>query len=215
MPSKSRRYSPHAIYVRKARKLQSKGLLGDVDLSKRNDPKVLRAFDKYKDVLSGKSAAVKAPTKSKGAELRKKLGAGGRGQTVIIPKESKSEKITYSKKEGAIVSKRPGYNEGETIKKTLGEKYKARPKNAKAYYTLRERTRGVGKLKRRTFSSFDEMLFYLSKYEINFEDIEDFIEVEEVSKGGRKDKQLSKKIADDRAAYYRRKKRKRRKDRVR
>lgn len=207
MASKSRHYSPHKIYVRKIRKLQSKGLLGAVDTRKRGDPKVIRAFEKYADVLAGRAAVVRAPTAAKGRELRRKLGAKGTGAAIIMPKESKSEKFRYSVKADKITSTRPGYNAGETIKKTYGEQFKARPKNAKAYYTLRERTRGIGKLKRRTFSSFDEMLKYLQSYDINFEDVEDYIEVEEVEKGGAQDDLFAEKISRDRAAYWRRKKR--------
>src|SRR5882762_1168351 len=102
MSSKSRRYSPHEIYKRKARKLQSKGLLGDVDFRKRADPKVIRAFEKYSDVLAGKATVVEAPTARKGRELRRKLGVGGKGKAVVVPKESKSEKISYSKKADAV-----------------------------------------------------------------------------------------------------------------
>lgn len=206
MPTKKHAYS-QAVYRRNVRKLQRAGVIGKVDLRRKASPSTLKKFTQYKDLLTGHASAVKAPSTAQAKELRKKFGLRGAGTTVIVPKE-RGEKIRITR--GEIKSTRPGYRPGEKISKTYGGKFTRPTGPRRAYYTLPERRRGLGKIKRHTFASFDELLFYLSKYEIDFEEIEDYIEVEEVSEGGRKDKALAKTIAADRAAAYRRNKRKRR-----
>jgi len=192
------------------KKLQAAGLLGPVDLRKKISPDVIRRMDKYRAVLTGKAAVVKAPDLATARKLRKTLGLTGSGKSIVVPKE-KGETYRLRKSTGEIVSTRKGYNEGEIIHKTLGGKFPTKPapsSGKRLYYTIPERQRGLGKLKRHTFGSFDEMLYYMSKYEIDFEDIEDRIEIEEVSTGSRKDKQRQKKIHDEREAGIRRAKRK-------
>lgn len=205
MSSRIKRYDPHQIYVRKVRKLQSKGLIGDVDLRKKPSPAIHKQLEKYRDVLTGKATAVKVPDRARARELRSDLNARGRGNVVVVPKESKTERITYSRREGKIIGKRPGYRDGETIKRTYGERLKARPVNAKAYYILPERRRGLGKLKRKVFASFDELLYYLNSYDINFEDVEDIIEIEEVERNSVADEKIKARISRERAAAIKKK----------
>lgn len=213
MPKQNSRKTQHAIFKKKVEKLQRAGLIGKVDFRKKASPATLRKLDQYKSVLLGKAAAVKAPDLATARKLRKTLGLKGTGKTIIVPRE-KGEKYSLKKSTGEIVSTRRGYNPGETIKKTLSKGFPApEPSGAsrRLYYTIPERTRGAGKLKRKTFGSFDEMLYYISKYDVRFEDIEDRIEIEEITKGGRSDKRRQKKIHDERAAavarYKRRNKR--------
>lgn len=211
MVSKSPRAAQREIYRAQIKKLQRAGLIGPVDYRKKASPGIIRKLEKYKSVLVGKSAIVKAPDTATANRLRKSLGLKGSGKTIVIPKE-KGERYGFQKSSGEIVSRRKGYNEGETIKKTLSKNFPAQPEphsNKRLYYTIPERTRGAGKLKRKTFGSFSEMLYYLSKYEVSFEDIEDRIEVEEITRGGQADKRRQKKIHDDRAAASARLKRKR------
>lgn len=194
---------------KKVEKLQRAGLLGDVDFRKPLPKTVIDRLHKYNSLITGKATAVKAPSVKEAARLRKTLGLKGSGRTIVVPKEKK-EKYTYQKSTGEIVSTRPGYNQGETIKKTLGPKFVAKPEpgsGKRLYYTIPERTRGSGRLKRKTFSSFDEFLFYLSAYDINFEDIEERLEVEEVRDNSAKDKRLKNKIHDEREKAAKRYKR--------
>lgn len=213
MATRFARKAQRDIYKRNVEKLQRAGLIGAVDFRKKATPAIIRRLEKYKSVISGKSAAVKAPDLATAVKLRKTLGLQGSGKTIIVPKE-KGETYSLKKSTGEIVSTRKGYNPGEKITKTLGSKFPAKPapgSNKRLYYTIPARTRGAGKLKRKTFGSFDEMLYYLSKYEVEFEDIEDRIEIEEITKGGRSDKTRQTKIHDERSAaqarYRRRNKR--------
>jgi hypothetical protein len=209
MPKRNSRAAQRAIYKKNVHKLQRAGLIGDVDFRKKPSPAIIRRLDKYKAVLIGKSAVVQAPDLATARRLRKTLGLSGSGKTVVIPKE-KGERYAFQKSTGEITSTRKGYNEGEKIKKTLSKNFPSKPppgSNERLYYTIPARTRGAGRLKRKTFSSFDEMLYYISKYDVRFEDIEDRIEIEEISKGGSTDKARQTKIHDEReaaAARYRR-----------
>jgi hypothetical protein len=210
--SKNKRMQ-RAIFRANVEKLQRAGLIGPVDFRKKASPSTIRKLEKYRSVLVGKSATVQAPDLATARRLRKTLGLKGTGKTIVIPKE-KGERYAYQKTTGEIVSKRKGYNKGETIKKTLSKGFPAQPepgKHKRLYYTVPERTRGAGKLKRKTFGSFNELLYYISKYDVRFEDLEDHIEIEEINIGGQADKRRQKKIHDERAtaiAKYKRNKRK-------
>lgn len=211
MAKTSKRFAARAqrdFINKKVEKLQRAGLLGAVDTRKPLSKSVINRLHKYNDLVTGKATSVKAPSIKEAARLRKQLGLKGSGRTIVIPKEKK-ERYTYRKSTGEIVSKRPGYSEGETISKTLAPRQIQRPDaNKRLYYTIPERTRGAGRLKRKTFSSFDEMLYYIHKYDLRFEDIEDRLEIEEVTIGSRKDKQRKAKENAERnaaAARYRRK----------
>ncbi|MDE2020109.1 MAG: hypothetical protein KGJ13_07225 [Patescibacteria group bacterium] len=212
MAKRVRRKTQHDIFVSNIKKLQRAGLVGKVDFRKKATPALTSKIEKYRPLLRGKATAVVAPDSKTAARLRKTLGLKGSGKTIVIPKE-KGERYRYQKSTGEITSTRKGYQEGQVIKKTLGKGFPAPPEKGgdkRLYYTIPERTRGAGRLKRKTFGSFDEMLFYLSKYDVDFEDIEDRVEIEEVRKGSRKDKTRQKKIHDDRQAAYRRLKRRKR-----
>jgi len=195
-----------AAYKSNIEKLQNAGLIGKVDFRKKATPAIKRKIEKYRSFLAGKESAVQAHSQKEARELRRKFGLKGDGKTIIIPRE-KGERF-HVNKEGEITSTRPNpAAPGTTIKKTIGQKYKpARTGNEKLYYTLPERQRGLGRVKRHTFSSFDEMLYYLNAYEINFDDVEEFIEIEEFLPTYRKAKSLDKKIASERAEYLARKK---------
>lgn len=209
MPKTNSRKTQRDIFKKNVHKLQRAGLLGDVDFRKKATPAVVRRLEKYKSVLVGKSAVVKAPDIETARRLRKTLGLKGSGRTIVVPKE-KGEKYTLQKSTGEIVSTRRGYNEGEIIKKTLGSHFPAVPPShsgRRLYYTIPERTRGASRLKRKTFGSFNEMLYYLMSYDINFEDIEDRIEVEEIKEGSRRDKVRQNKIRRERSAGIKRAKR--------
>ena len=197
-PSKVRRSAQQRNYASKIRKLQSAGLIGKVDLRKHASPATKRALAKYAGVLSGKESAVQAPDAKTARELRRKFGLSGTGKTVVIPRE-KGERFSISKS-GTVTSVRPNpANKRQRIKKTLGEKTLRPPaENEHLYYVLPERKRGLGNLKRKVFSSFDEMLFYLQSYDINFEDIEDYVEIENVEEGSNRDQQLKTRITKDR-----------------
>lgn len=205
-----RRKTQRDAYKKNVQKLQRAGLIGAVDFRKKADPKAVKAIEKYRSILAGKATTVKAPDLATARRLRKTLGLKGSGKTLIIPKE-KGERYKFQKSTGEIISERPGYSKGEKIKKTLGSGFPAEPSagsNRRLYYTIPERTRGASKLKRKTFGTFNEMLYYMSKYDIRFEDIEDRIEVEEITRGGRADKRRQKTIHDERAAAIKRRKRK-------
>lgn len=212
MPKPNSRKTQRDIFKKNVQKLQRAGLIGDVDFRKKASPAVIRRIEKYRSVLSGKATTVKAPDLETARRLRKSLGLKGSGTALVIPRE-KGERYKYQKSTGEVVSERPGYNKGEKIKKTLGAGFPAEPpsgSNRRLYYTIPERTRGASKLKRKTFGTFNEMLFYMSKYDIRFEDIEDRIEVEEITRGGRADKRRQKIVHDERAAAVKRRKRKKR-----
>lgn len=207
-----RRKTQRDAYKKNVQKLQRAGLLGPVDFRKKADAKAVKAIEKHRAVLAGKATTVQAPDVATARRLRKALGLKGSGKTLIIPKE-KGERYKYQKSTGEIVSERPGYVKGEKIRKTLGSGFPMEPpsnSNKRLYYTIPERTRGSRKLKRTTFGSFNEMLFYMSKYDIRFEDVEDRIEVEEITRGGRSDKRRQKTIHEQREAAIKRRKRKKR-----
>lgn len=209
MPRTNPRKTQRAIFKKNVEKLQRAGLIGDVDFRKKSSPATVRKLEKYKSVLVGKATAVKAPDIETARRLRKTLGLKGTGKTIVVPKE-KGERYTLKKSTGEIVSTRAGYNKGETIKKTLSPRFPAPlPSHSgkRLYYSIPKGTRGAGSLKRKTFASFDEMLFYLSKYEVDFEDLEDRIEIEEISTGSNKDKARLKKIHEERERGRRRIKR--------
>jgi len=194
------------IYVAKVKKLKRAGLLQNVDPRKKPTPAILGVLTKYKDVLTGRSAVVKARDKNKASEIRKRLGLRGSGNTIIVPRE-KGEKIRITKG-GEIKSTRKRY--GQTIRKTIGAKIEPPPKNVKRYYTIPTRKRGLSNLKRHTFASFDELLFYISKYEINFEDVEEYIEVEEFAPNSEGQEKIEKKITRERKRASKKRRRKRR-----
>jgi len=200
------RRAQRAIYKSKIKKLQDAGLLGHVDLRQKANPKAIRAFERYRSFLAGKDTAVKATDRKTARALRKKFGLKGSGKTIVIPKE-KGERYSITAK-GEITSVRPNPAEpGTKIKKTLGQKYKVRTGNERAYYTLPERKRGLGRIQRRTFANFDELLYYLNAYDINFDDVEEYIEIEEVTRNSKRAKNLDKKIHSERTAAIARKKR--------
>jgi hypothetical protein len=175
-----------AITRAKIRRLQNAGLLSDrINANKKPSKYVLSQLYKYRGVISGRQAAVKVSTAAKAKEYRSRIGEGGQGRVVIIPRE-KGEKFRVTKTD-EIKSTRRAY--GQTIAKTIGDKFLPPRSGEKVYYTIPRRKRGTGQLKRRTFASFDELLFYLEKYEVEFEDIEDYIEVERFKEGSRKQKQ--------------------------
>jgi hypothetical protein len=195
-------------YVAKVKKLQRAGLLGKVDFRKHATPAVKRALEKHRSFLIGKETAIQASSIGEARALRRKYNLKGRDKTILIPRE-KGERFNVTK-QGEITSVRPNpANPKQRIKKTIGRRdIKNRTGNEKFYYTLPERQRGLGRIKRHTFASNDELLFYLNAYEINFDDIVDYIEIEELLPTSRKAKALDKKIAAERhAAYLRRKRR--------
>lgn len=180
---------------RNVRRLLKTGLLSKADA--KNKTIVRRTIIKYNDLLSGKATALKTPTKQAAQKLRGKLGLRGKGETVIVPRhKGETLKIT---KDSKIIGKREQY--GQVVEREVGKfKFDRTPKpGEKLYYTIPSRQRGAGKLKRRTFSSFDEMLFYLEKYEVNFEDIEDYIEVEHFKAGSKRQKEVQDVLNKDRA----------------
>lgn len=211
MPKTNSRKTQHAQFKKNVQKLQKAGLLGPVDFRKSASKiAAARRIEKYRSIISGKASAVKAPDLATAKRLRNTLGLKGAGLTVVVPRE-KGETYSIPKKSGELVSTRKGYGEGETIKKTVSRNFPAPPPSGsgkRLYYTIPERTRGAGRLKRKTFGTFDEMLYYISKYDVRFEDIEDRIEIEEVTKNARKDKRLQKTITEERAAALARYKRK-------
>lgn len=179
--SNRRAASQRAITRGKIRKLQRAGLLSDkVNPNAKPSDYVLSQLYKHRGIISGRQAAVRLSSSAKAGELRAKVGEGGRGRIVIVPRE-KGEKFKVI--DDVITSTRKQY--GQTIQKTVGDKFTPPRAGEKVYYTIPRRKRGLGSLKRHTFSSFDEMLFYLQKYEIDFEDIEDYIEVEKFKEGSR------------------------------
>jgi hypothetical protein len=202
--SKNRRGSQRAITRGKIRKLQRAGLLSPkINPNRKPSKYILSKFYTYRSVISGRAAAVTVSTTKKAASLRNKIGEGGAGRVVIVPRE-KGERFRVVK--DVIKSTRKQY--GQTIEKTVGDRFTAPKSGEKVYYTLPKRRRGTKNLKRQTFASFDEMLFYLSKYDISFEDIEDYIEVEKFKEGSTGQKKLSHRIYEERQRYARRKRRK-------
>ena len=211
MAKRNSRQTQRDIYRINIKKLQRAGLIGDVDFRKKATPAIVRRLEKYKSVLVGKASVVQAPDLTTARNLRKTLGLKGSGKSIVIPRE-KGERYKLKKSTGEIVSRRRGFNEGEIIEKTLGSRFPAPPpahSGRRLYYTIPERTRGAGRLKRKTFGSFDEMLFYMAQYDIDFSSLEDRIEVEEITTGSRFDKLRQRKIHDERAAGIKRAKRRR------
>lgn len=183
--------------------LHRKGLISKkIDPAAKSTPATRRAIRRYSSVLRGKASVVTAPSRARAQELRGKLGLTGSGKAVIVPRY-KGERVKINA-EGKIVGTRKQY--GQTVKREINQRANYRPPaaNERVYYTIPSRKRGTSKLKRKTFSSLDEMLYYLEKYEVDFEEIEDYIEVEYYTKGGRKDKQLRERYTKEREAAYKR-----------
>lgn len=169
------RKSQRAITRGKIRKLQRAGLLSEkINANKKPSQFVKAKLYKYRRVISGKDAAVRVSSGVKARDYRKRIGAGGEGRTVVVPRE-KGERYRVTKKDEIKSTRKV---RGETISKTIGTEVRKPVGAEKLYYTIPKRTRGVGELKRRTFASYDELQFYLEKYEIDFDDIQDYIEVE-------------------------------------
>ena len=204
--SRSKRSGQRAITAGKIKKLQRAGLISaKIDPYKKPSTITLNKISKYRSVISGKQAAVRLSSSKKAAELRKRIGEGGAGRVVIVSRE-KGEKFTVTKKD-EIHSTRNQY--GQKIHKTIGDKFSPPKAGEKVYYTLPRRKRGLGQLKRRTFASFDELLFYLTKYEVNFDEIEDYIEVEKFKDGSRKQKQVQREYNEARAKLLKKRRRSR------
>lgn len=194
MPSRRRPAGQRAITRGKIIKLQRAGLLSrNINPDKAPSNIVKNKFYKYRSVISGKQAAVKLSTAKKAAAMRHKIGYGGAGKVVILPRE-KGEKFRVVK--DTITSKRPAY--GQTIEKTIGDKFLPPRPGEKVYYTIPARRRGTTHIKRRTFSSFNELLKTFEKYEISFEEVEDYIEVERFAPGSRRERQHRKEYLDAR-----------------
>lgn len=193
MPSsKKSSYSQRAITRGKIRKLQRAGLLSSkVNVNRKPSKYILSQLYKYKSVISGKEAALKISSSAKAQEYRNRIGYGGRGKIVVIPKE-RGERFRVTKTD-EIKSTRKAY--GEVINKTIGDKFTPPKPGERLYYTIPRRKRGLGSLKRHTFASFDELLFYISKYDIEFDEIEKFIEVERFAAGSRRERQFKREYA--------------------
>jgi hypothetical protein len=211
MPSKSAQRAQAYIRSRHRRNVRRLVKAGLLEPSQTKDKaKIRRTIIKYNDLLSGKATALKTNTKQQAAKLRGKLGLRGTSKTIVVPRH-KGEKLKITK-DAKIVGTREQY--GQTVHREVGKfKFDQTPKpGEKLYYTIPTRKRGAGKLKRHTFSSFDEMLFYLEKYEIDFEDIEDFIEVEHFKVGSKRQKQTQETLNTDRARAAKRLRRARKKN---
>lgn len=211
MSKANSRKTQRNILKKNVEKLQRAGLIGPVDFRKKASPATIRKLEKYRSILTGKAAAVKAPDLETARRLRKTLGLKGTGKTLIVPRE-KGEKFKVRKSTGELTSERPGFNKGEKIEKTFSKNFPAPPpknSNEKLYYTIPSRVRGAGRLKRKTFASFDEMLHYINMYDVSFDEIEDRIEIERLSRKGRKARRIERQIHTERAAATARYKRKR------
>lgn len=184
--------SQRAITRRKIRKLQKAGLISSsVNPNKKPSRDTINKIYKYRAVIAGKQSALRVSSSAKAADLRSKIGYGGRGKIVIVPRE-KGERFRVTATD-EIKSTRVAY--GQRIEKTIGDKFSPPKPGEKIYYTIPSRKRGVGRLKRRTFASFDELIYYLEKYEINFEDMEDFIEVERFRAGSTRERRVKREYA--------------------
>lgn len=179
--SKRREQASQARYRANVARLQKAGLLDKVNTKIKRDPKAQRAIIRYRDYLAGKQSAIKT---EHAKDLAKKFGFKKRGNVVLIPRV-KHERITVTKKTGEVVTRYPNpLDKTKTVKRVYGQKGLTPPKpGEKLYYTIRERARGLGRLKRRTFSSFDDLLEYLKAYDYNWDDVEPYIETESVSGG--------------------------------
>jgi len=175
---------------RKIRKLQRAGILSPkIDPTKKPSKYVLAKFDKYRGVLSGRQAAVRLSSEKKAAEYRRKIGEGGQGKTVLITRE-KGERFRVV--DDTIKSKRTAY--GQTIDKVVGDKFDRPKTGEKVYYTLPRQSKGKI-FKRRTFASYDELLFFLNSSSGNgysFDDLKTYIEVERFKEGSRNAKRVQK-----------------------
>lgn len=207
--SKSRARASQDRYRRNAERLQRAGLLDKFNKRLKRDPKAVRAIIRYDDFLKGKVSAVKTKTPKEAREVATKFGFKKRGDVVLVPRE-KHERITINRK-GEVVSRRPNpRDKTQTITRKLGEPVEAPKKGERIYYTIRERRRGLGKIKRTTFAKFDDLLEYLNAYEINWDDVAPYFETEYVS--DRKAREYDTTIARERhlasRRSYRRRKRK-------
>jgi hypothetical protein len=179
--------SQRAITRGKIRKLQRSGLISQrIDANKKPSQSTISKLYKYRGIISGRLAAVRVSSAKKAAEFRNRIGEGGAGRVVILPRE-KGERFRVTQKD-EIKSTRKAY--GQVIEKTVGDKFSPPKPGEKVYYTIPRRKRGLGELKRHTFSSFNELLYYLEAYEIDFEEIEDYIEVERFTDGSRRQRQF-------------------------
>jgi hypothetical protein len=198
---KAIRRETQARYRKKVAKLQRAGLLGKVNLRLKRDPKAVRAIIKYNDYLSGKVAAVKAPDKATARELSK-LGLKHRGETLLVPREKRETNFRITKS-GELKSQRPNPLGGK-ITRTTAKKTKPPKEGERTYYTIRERRRGLGTIKRTTFAKFDDLLEYLAAYDLNWEDVEPYFETETLSETGRKASGYEKTIREERKAGHKR-----------
>jgi hypothetical protein len=181
------RNSQRAITRGKIRKLQKAGLLSSkVNANAPPSNYVKSQLYKYRGVIVGKQSALKVSSAAKAAEYRNRIGEGGQGRVVVVRRE-KGERFRVTKTD-EIKSTREAF--GQTIEKTIGDKFTPPKPGEKLYYTIPRRKRGLGGIKRRTFSSFDEMLFYFSKYDIDFDEVEQYIEVERFTSGSRRERQF-------------------------
>jgi len=206
MPAKdkARARASQSRYKKNIVRLQRAGLLDKVNLRLKRDPKAQRAIIKYRQYLLGHVAAVKT---DHAKDVAKKFGYAKRGNTVMIPR-AKHERISVNKS-GEIVSKYPNpLDKNKTITRKTGAKLRAPKAGEKVYYTIRERRRGLGTLKRTTFAKFDDLLEYLAAYDIDWDNVEPFFETEIVSGGDAK--QYDETIAKERRAGHKRWERRRR-----
>lgn len=209
---KSIRRETQARYRKNIAKLQKAGLLGKVNLRLAHDPKARRAIIKYQSYLSGKSAAVKAPSGDVARKLSTDLSLKRRGNVLLVPKERHETKFRVTKS-GELKSSRPNpAAPGEKITRSIGKRNRPPKEGERTYYTIRERRRGLGTIKRTTFAKFDDLLEYLNAYNLNFDDIEQYIETETISEHGRKargyDKTIRKERSEGHKRWARRRKRK-------
>lgn len=189
-------------YRKKVAKLQKAGLLGKVNLRLSRDPKARRAIIKYKDYLSGKSAAVKAPNAATARKLSSDLEVSRKGNVLFIPREPKEHNFRITKS-GELKSTRPNPL-GGNITRAVGKRAKPPKPGERVYYTIRERRRGLGTIKRTTFANFDDLLEYLSAYDLNWEDVEPYFETETLSETGRKASGYEATIREERRAGHKR-----------
>jgi hypothetical protein len=205
---KAIRRETQARYRKKVAKLQRAGLLGKVNLRLNRDPKAVRAIIKYNDYLSGKVAAVKAPDKATARELSTQLGLKRRGETLLVPREKRETNFRITKS-GELKSQRPNPLGGK-ITRTTGKKTKPPKEGERVYYTIRERRRGLGTIKRTTFAKFDDLLEYLAAYDLNWEDVEPYFETETLSETGKKARGYDTTIRKERSESHKRWARRRR-----
>jgi hypothetical protein len=163
-------------YRASVRKLQSAGLYtGKPDLRKRPSKYVEKVLKKYADVLSGKAAVIKAPSKSTASKYKRAFKV--RGDNIIVPKK-KGERVTIDKR-GELHTTRKV--RGRTVRKTITPGGRVRPrkprKGAKGFYVIPMNT-SDGIVKQR-FESYAALAAYMEPYEENWEDWQDYVEFEE------------------------------------